>query len=209
MCCRLEHKCCKAQHLCSIYTLRVPVDPRIERTRNVVLEAAAELLGEVGFGRTTIEAIAERSGVARSTIYRHWPDRTDLLAEAVDCKIAHIPFSQTGDLRGDLHTMLGELAAHLGSETVGSLLLSLIAEAGRDPQMAAMQERFTTARFGRIRSILDDAVKRGDLAANADVDQMAEDLLAPLFFRALIRRSIVDPEWIELHVHRWIRAYAG
>ena len=185
------------------------MDPRIERTRNVVLDATAALIGEVGFGRTTIEAVAERSGVARSTIYRHWPDRTDLLGEAVDCKIAHVPFDQTGDLRKDLLSMLTELSARLGSDKVGPLLLSLIAEAGRDPKMAAMQERFTAARFARIRSILQAAAARGDLPESVDVEQMGEDLVSPIFFRALIRRATIDQEWLQNHVDRLLVDYRG
>ncbi|MCP3997749.1 MAG: TetR/AcrR family transcriptional regulator [bacterium] len=185
------------------------IDPRIERTRNVVLNATAALLGEVGFGRTTIEAVAERSGVARSTIYRHWPDRTDLLGEAVDCKIAKVPFDQTGNLKNDLLSMTTELAARLGSEEGGPLLLSLIAEAGRDPKMAVMKDRFTTARFGRIRTILQAAAARGDLPGNVDVEQMGEDLVSPIFFRGLIRLSPLDREWLENHVDRLLVNYGA
>jgi AcrR family transcriptional regulator len=185
------------------------MDPRIERTRNVVLDATAALIGEIGFGRTTIEAVAERSGVARSTIYRHWPDRTDLLGEAVDCKIAHVPFDQTGNLRNDLLSMITELAARLGSDNVGPLLLSLIAEAGRDPKMAAMQDRFTTARFDRTRAILEAAAARGDLPEDIDVEQMAEDLVSPIFFRGLIRRIPLDRKWLENHVDRLLNRYGA
>ena len=183
------------------------IDPRIERTHSVVLDATAALIGEVGFGRTTIEAVAERSGVARSTIYRHWPDRTDLLVEAVDSRIAHVPFPETGNLRDDLLTMLTELAARLGSDKSGPLLLSLIAEAGRDPKMAKLQARFTTARFGRIRAIIEAAAARGDLPEDVDVEQMGEDLVAAVFFRGLIRRSILDRKWLENHVDRLLAAH--
>ena len=59
------------------------VDPRVERTRLSVLAAAAELMAEVGWGGVTIESVSARSGVARTTIYRHWPDRLALLANAM------------------------------------------------------------------------------------------------------------------------------
>jgi len=68
-----------------------------------VLEAAAELIGECGFGRTSVEAISERSGVARSTIYRHWPERDALLFESVGKKMERIQASYTGELRADKH----------------------------------------------------------------------------------------------------------
>ncbi len=183
------------------------VDPRVERTRKVVLDAAAALLGEVGFGRASIEAIAERSGVARSTIYRHWPDRLDLLMDAIDCKIKPMPVFDSGDLRDDLSALLGELAGRLSSSVLGPMLISLIAEAQRDPLMAAAQERFTSARLGHIRSILELAAGRGDLPPDVDADQMSEDLVAPLFYRALIRSAPLDRDFVEQHVDRWIEAY--
>ncbi|MGZ5383899.1 MAG: TetR/AcrR family transcriptional regulator [Acidimicrobiia bacterium] len=185
------------------------LDPRIERTRKVVLDATVVLIGEVGFGRASIEAIAERSGVARSTIYRHWPDGPELLIDAVACKIALIPDSQTGDLRVDLTALLGELAGRLGSPTGGPMMISLIAEASRDPQMAAVYERFTAARFGSVRSILESAIERGDLPPHVDVEQMTEDLVAPLFFRAFIHLSPLDRDFVEHHVDRWIQVYRG
>ncbi|MEX1280276.1 MAG: helix-turn-helix domain-containing protein, partial [Acidimicrobiia bacterium] len=82
--------------------LDTATDPRIERTRRVVLGAAVEVVAERGFSGATIDAIAQRSGVARSTIYRHWPDRGDLLLEAVSDRVGPVEASVTGDLREDL-----------------------------------------------------------------------------------------------------------
>ncbi len=178
------------------------VDPRIERTRTVVLDATAALIGEVGFGRTSIEAIAERSGVARSTIYRHWSDRPELLMDAVACKITLIPSADTGELRPDLIVLISEVAKHLGSPEHGTMMMSLVAEARRDPKMAAVYERFTGARFARIKSILESAVSSGELGADIAVDQLAEDLMAPLFFRAFIRVAPLDEDFIESHIDR-------
>lgn len=182
-------------------------DPRIERTRRVVLDATAALIGEIGFGRTSIEAIAERSGVARSTIYRHWPDRPDLLMEAVGHKIVALPPMETGTLRLDLVALLAEVAERLRSPETGPVLISLIAEARRDPQMAAVFAKFTAARFERIRSILDEGVARGDLLDDVDLEQATEDLVAPLFFRALFRMTPIDRDYVERRVDRWLEIY--
>ena len=78
------------------------LDPRIARTRSVVLAAAIELAGECGFGRTTIEAIAKKSGVARSTIYRHWDSLPELLHDTMHETVPSQPTIDTGSLRGDL-----------------------------------------------------------------------------------------------------------
>lgn len=136
-------------------------------------------------------------------------DRPGLLSGAIDCRIAPVSFSETGDLRDYLLIMLGELTARLGAPVSGPMMMSLIAEALRDPQMAEMKERFTTERFGRIRSILEVAFDRGDLPVGINLSQMGEDLVAPLFFRALVRRSPLDPERVEHHVDRWIAVYRG
>ncbi|NND84469.1 MAG: helix-turn-helix transcriptional regulator, partial [Acidimicrobiia bacterium] len=74
-----------------------PVDPRIERTKDVVLRAAFAVIGEVGFGGATIDAIAQKSGVARSTIYRHWPDRADLLIESMSRMVGSVESVATGN----------------------------------------------------------------------------------------------------------------
>lgn len=171
-----------------------------------MLDAAADLIGEVGFGRTSIEAIAERSGVARSTIYRHWSDRPELLIDAIDCKIAPVQMPQTGDLRNDLVTIVGELAERMGSEG-GPMMVSLMAEARRDEKFAVLFDRFVGARFGRIKSIVESAVDRGDLPADVDSAQMVEDLVAPVFFRAFSRRGPLDEEFIKRHINRWVDAY--
>ena len=59
------------------------VDPRVERSRRVILSAALDLLGEVGYGGLTIEAVAHRAGVGKSTIYRHWPGTLEMLEDAI------------------------------------------------------------------------------------------------------------------------------
>src|ERR671912_893389 len=58
-------------------------DPRVERSRRVILEAVLDELGEVGYGALTIEAVAARAGVGKSTIYRHWPGKLELIEDAI------------------------------------------------------------------------------------------------------------------------------
>jgi len=180
------------------------LDPRIERTRRVVLEAAAELLGECGFGRTSIEAISERSGVARSTIYRHWPERNDLLLESIGKQVETTDTTDTGDLRADLIRLYSHLGSMLNNEVTRSMVASFVAEASRDPELAALNSKFTKARRDASSGLIAKAVERGDLPANTDSDQMAEDLAGGIFFRGLILRETTDEAWIASHIDRWI-----
>jgi TetR/AcrR family transcriptional regulator, regulator of autoinduction and epiphytic fitness len=59
------------------------LDPRVERSRRVILQAVLDELGEAGYGALTIEAVAARAGVGKSTIYRHWPGKLELVEEAL------------------------------------------------------------------------------------------------------------------------------
>jgi len=184
------------------------MDPRIERTREVVLRAAVELVGEQGFSGASIEAIAKRSGVARSTIYRHWPQRMDLLLEAVGVAVGHIDALVVGDLRSDLIAIGTHLAEMLTSEPVGSASASLILESRRDPAIDELRKRFVEQRKHAAAQIIAEAMKRGELALSTDPESMVNDIAAPIFFRALVLRVNLDREWIEDHIDRWLHQYA-
>ncbi len=183
------------------------IDPRIERTRRVVLDAAAELVGECGFGRASIEAISERSGVARSTIYRHWPERSELLVEAVGKRVGPAAAVDSGDLRTDLLQVFSHLGNLLSSEPTKCVAASFIAEAMRDPELAALHAKFTERRRAVSTTLIERAISRGDLPKTTDPAAMADDLAAPVFFRALILHQPIDKTWIESHVDRWIEIY--
>lgn len=190
-------------------TIPTDVDPRIERTRRVVLEAAAELLGECGFGRTSIEAISERSGVARSTIYRHWPERNDLLLECIGKQVETMDLKETGDLKADLTRFYSHLGSMLNDERTRSMVASFFAEASRDPELAKLNSKFTKARREASIRLITKAIQRGDLPADTDAEQMAADLAGGVFFRGLILREATDEAWVESHVDRWISIYSA
>jgi AcrR family transcriptional regulator len=188
-------------------TKEFELDPRIERTRRVVLDAAAELIGECGFGRASIEAISERSGVARSTIYRHWPERSELLLQAVGHKHEPIVMSVTGDLRTDLVVVYSHLGNFLTGETTGTLAASFIAEARRDPELAPLFRKLTESRRSFVVEMIRSAIAAGELPEGINADEMADDMEAPLFFRAMVLDRPIDEEWVESHIDRWIGIY--
>jgi AcrR family transcriptional regulator len=100
------------------------VDPRVARTRAVVLEAVLELIGEVGFGRVSMEAVAARAKVARSTLYRNWGDLPTLLGDALRVRLQAVITPDTGDLRGDLLTGLRTAAGFLGDRDLRRMVAS-------------------------------------------------------------------------------------
>ena len=185
-------------------TARPPLDPRVERTRTVVLAATAELLAADGFERITVEAIADASGVARSTIYRNWPTTADLLVEAfavlVDKKAAQV----LGSLRADLEALGREQAAGLSNADWGRALPSLISGAAHDPELARAQRAFSQARRAEIGDVFRRAAARGEIDELADPGEAAEAFAATFFFRALMTGQPLDEAFVARHVDRVI-----
>lgn len=183
------------------------VDPRIERTRAVVLETAIQIVAERGFAGASIDSISQRSGVARSTIYRHWPSRMELLLEAVGSRIGDIESLAVGDFRGDLVAVSMHLAHMLASELIGSVAASIIFESRQDPALDELRERLVTERMRDVERIVHEAIARGELRDDADSYAIATDLAAPIFMRSLILRAPIDQTWVEEHVDRVLRLH--
>lgn len=187
----------------------VTTDPRIERTKRVVLEAAIQVVAERGFSGASIDAIARRCGVARSTIYRHWPDRMGLLLEAVSAEVGPVEPIVSGDVRDDLIALVTHLGDLLGSEPIGSVATSMILESRRDSQLNELRERFITQRRAAAAQVIEAAISRSDLHPTANAQALADDLAAPIFFRALVLRAPVDRAWVEDHVEGWLTRHGA
>lgn len=172
------------------------VDPRVERTRAVVLEATAELLAEDGFGRITIDGVAERSGVARSTIYRNFPDRPALLAEAFAHLLDFDEAPDTGRLVDDLLVFGRQLAEGLTDGPWGRTLASLLESATHDEDISRALDRFGEDRRRACRVVFDRAVARGEVAADAPIDVAQLRFVSPLFFVHLFKARPLDDDLV-------------
>ena len=182
-------------------------DPRVSRSKAAVVEATIELLGERGVADTTIEAIAERSGVAKTTIYRHWDGKPEVVIAALQTMRPAPTVPDTGDLRHDLEQLLAQFAKAVSDSPLARLLPSLIDAAERDPEFAAVHERLMVERLRTVRGILQRGVERGELGADVDLDEVMEHLAGPLFFRRLVRREPLTRAHTNRIVHVVLRAY--
>lgn len=178
------------------------IDPRIVRTKAAVLAAAAELLADVGYGKTTIEGIAERSGVARSTIYRHWSDISQLLVDAMNTLAPRYEVVEGVNLRTDLVSMMTLTATSLANPRIARLTATLTDAATRDPDLAVLHSRFSMARRRPALIALRRAIDRGEIKAGTDIDEVATLLVSPLFYRRFYTHEPVDIEFINRHVDR-------
>jgi AcrR family transcriptional regulator len=157
-------------------------DPRVTRTRAVVLDAAAALLAERGYPAFTMDALVERTGVSKTTMYKHWPSRTELVAAAVQALASDPAVPDTGDVRGDLIALTNDsLDSYTGARWPG--LASVMEAAGHDPELRAALRSGPDTRFSAVRAVLERAVQRGQLRAGLDVDTAITILVGAIFFR--------------------------
>jgi AcrR family transcriptional regulator len=186
-------------------TMEANVDPRIERTREVVVAATAALLVVAGFERITIEAIAEQSGVARSTIYRNWPDRADLFVEGFErlCAIESIP--DLGSVEAELQAVGTMLTEGLENDEWGAALRSLIGSSAHDDELLAAQHRFSEQRRADVAEVFARGRARGEITSDAHDGDLVELFVAPFFFRHLMTPRRLNAELVERQVATLLR----
>lgn len=177
-------------------------DPRITRTRHQAMEATLELLAESGLQGCTFETISERSGVARSTLYRHWNNKTELLMDALRGQVIERTTPDTGNLRDDMLTAMLELGHALRDTPWGAMVAQLMAAAAIDPDVAEIQEAASEYHTGIESSIIQRAIDRGEIADDIDPEHAALLFSAPIFYRHLFNRQTTDDKWITNHIDR-------
>ena len=162
--------------------------PRDEEARSRILMAALQLLEE-GFLNTTTEAIAERAGASKATIYRWWPNKAAVLIEALREQVAlENPFPDTGDLRGDIHEQLRKFIELLTSRR-GRIFQAFIAAAQSDPEVA---EAFRSV---WIRPRREEAQRVLRKHTNFDPEVAMDLLYGPIYFRLLLGHAPLTPEF--------------
>jgi AcrR family transcriptional regulator len=168
--------------------IRAP-DVRIRRSRATVLEVTAELLLERGFAGVSVDEITRRSGIAKTTIYRHWPTRADLLRDACSSIGTPLEVPDTGSFEGDVTSLLTSLAHLLRSEKWTSVLPSVIDAAERDPDIAAVYSRLQEGYSAPLQSIIQRAMHKGELSKTTDAALLVAALTGPLFYRRWFSRE--------------------
>ncbi|CAL9661322.1 TetR/AcrR family transcriptional regulator [Streptomyces sp. enrichment culture] len=184
------------------------MDPRAARSRAAALAAAQELLVEQGWSAVTHVAVAARSGVGRTTLYRHWPDSPSLIYEAIAQRIASARPTRSGVLRDDLIGQLNGLRALL-HDPVGERGMRVVVErAGVDPAFAGLKESLYQAGSGGFRAIIEGAKESGELPGGLDTELAIDQLAGPLMFRRLLAERTFGPEYVRTVVDAFLSANA-
>jgi len=182
-----------------------PCDPRVTRSRTVVLGATTELLRELGYAGMSIEAISRRSGVARSTIYRHFGSVATVVLAALECARPTSVDDPTEDPVADLRSMLlGIIGA-----TSSGLLPLVIEAASRDAEFRSLRQGFAAVRRAEVTAILRRIQLAGRLDADADLDLIGDVVVAPIFYRALVSGEPVDDALVDALVDHVLGAPRG
>jgi AcrR family transcriptional regulator len=181
----------------SLAIARPPGRPRCDATRKAVLAAAYDLLAEGGLSRFTIEGVAARSGVARSTIYRWWPSKGALAMEGfLEATAADLALPASESVIADLQASL-RLFARLVRGKAGRIIRCIIAEGQGDPEtIDAFLTGFVIPRRAELRAVVERGIECGELRADLDVEMALYSLFAPLYQRMLLNEG-VDDAWVD------------
>ena len=186
------------------------VDPRVARTRAAVLGAAIDLLAERGYSGFSVEGVVERTGIAKTTLYRHWPTRDDLLAAAIarldgagldgsgsdgsGLDSAGLDgagsLPDTGSVRQDLLDLQARRVRAARTTQWERCMPALVEAAAHHPELAEVIARLTGQILAQIEILLARGVERGELRDGLDPQLVASALIGPIVFRRLLLHEV-------------------
>jgi AcrR family transcriptional regulator len=172
---------------------RQPGRPRSETTRRAILTAAFDELQERGYAALTIEGIAARACAGKQTIYRWWASKADVVLDALlDLAATRITVPDNGSLHADLSAFL---RATFRQRDQRPILVGLMAQALLDSTFAtAFRDRFLFSRRAALRGILERAVTRGEIDADADLELLIDVVYGVLWYRLLLDHAPLSEE---------------
>jgi AcrR family transcriptional regulator len=179
---------------------RAPGRPRCERARQAILSSTLKFLEakENGFADLTIEHVAAQANVGKATVYRWWPTKAALVADAFASSVTQkLRFPDTGSVREDMSRQMRQLVKILRSRR--GHIVSVILAAGQSDRtlISAFRERFLKPRRAEAYATLRRGIVRGELPANVDLDLVLDALYGPIYMRFLIRHDSLTPELVD------------
>jgi AcrR family transcriptional regulator len=160
---------------------------RTARTRAAVFDATLAELADRGWDQVSVETIALRAGVHKTTVYRRWGSKEQLVAEALQAAAdRRIQLPDTGDVDRDLRALARAVLAVLTSRDGAATVRALVAGAQDSPAVGRVGRRFWAARLAQVGPIVERAVTRGQLPSKTNVSELIKHVAAPLFYRLLV-----------------------
>lgn len=184
---------------------------RSSRTEKAILDATRELLAEGGVRRLTVESVAARSGVAKTTIYRRWRGKNELaLAVLIDMVETVVDTPELESTREELVAFVDAAVRILGSTLMGRVMQGLVSDLATDRELArAFQERVVAMRIAEVKRLVDRGIARGDIRPDADVELAHELLFGPVYYRLLLSGAALEEGLAERIVDAVLPAFAN
>lgn len=177
---------------------RLPGRPRSEQARLAILRSTLKALAENGFSDLTIEGVAERASVGKATVYRWWPDKGALIADAFAAStVRKLHFPDTGSVDTDMSQQMRQLVKIFSSRR-GRIVSAILAAGQSDRDLiAAFRDRFMMPRRLEAYATLQRGILRGELRKNLDLDLLLDSLYGPIYMRFLIRHDRLTPKFVD------------
>lgn len=193
-----------------IETVRRPGRPRSVEADEAILDAAIDAFIEHGWNGLTIEGVAARAGVGKTTIYRRYPCRLDLLfAAARRLAVERDAVPDTGTLRGDLLALIADFVRMKTETRTGQAIPEMVAATAKSPELAAPYREFLSERRAGWRVPIARAVERGELPVDVDGELLVELLIGPLFYRAFVSHETIDDPFVQRLVDAALHAVSA
>ena len=172
--------------------------PRSERLHQVILKTAFNLVLEKGFRALSVELIAAKTGVGKTTIYRRWPNKAAVVMDAFTMRVGSGSLFPRADSVADSIRLQMRAMARLFRGSDGALVKALLAEAQFDPELAlAFRERWTLPRRKLARSVIDQAIRQKELRADTDPENAIDLLYAPIYYRLQMGTGPLSDTYID------------
>ena len=183
--------------------------PRSAEAQEKILAATAELLSEGGFQAVTIEAVAARARVAKTTLYRWWPNRAAVALDCVSARMAPIADEpRAGGYRKRFQRQLKATIRLLNGKQ-GQAILALIGAKQTDPLLGkAYSEQIARPRRAQTRRMAQQAIRAGEIAPGTDPDLFLDAIYGPLYYRKVVSGEPVTDDFIDRIVDAAFRAFA-
>jgi AcrR family transcriptional regulator len=167
---------------------------RAARVEKAILDATRELLAAGGVRELTVERVAARSGVAKTTIYRRWRGKHELaLAVLLDMVDQVVATPDLGETRAELVAFVDAAVKILGSTLMGRVMQGLVSDLATDRDLArAFRERIVAKRLAEVRRVLERGIERGEIRADVDFELAHELLFGPVYYRLLLSGAPLD-----------------
>jgi AcrR family transcriptional regulator len=162
--------------------------PRREGADAQILDTTLGLLEERGYADLTVDEVAERTKVAKTTIYRRWPSKGALVAAAVATRVTPFVPPDTGSLEGDLLAVAARAHSILSGD-LGRIFAGLIGDSQLDPELLEILLTTTRQRRQVYEAVVKRGIERGEMSPQVDVELLVDLLVGPLWNRLLITRA--------------------